>query len=115
MIVNCVAYENGSRLRDIPPAEISEVLQRPGAFVWVALFEPSEDELQLFQEEFSLPAPPIEAPRHGHQRPKVEEYGELLFAVMHTVEREGDDLRVGEMDVFVGHNFLLSVRSRCKQ
>ena len=37
MLINCVAYENGSKLADIPIAEISDYLRRPDCFVWVAL------------------------------------------------------------------------------
>ena len=50
---------------------------------------------------------------NGHQRPKIEEYGDLLFAVLQIVEVVGDkELNVGEVDVFVGRNYVLSVRSR---
>ena len=47
MLVNCVAYENGRRLGDIEPQEISEYLKRPGCFVWVALKDATEAELRL--------------------------------------------------------------------
>ena len=42
MLINCVAYENGSKLADIPVAEISDYLARPGCFVWVALKDATE-------------------------------------------------------------------------
>ncbi len=51
----------------------------------------------------------------GHQRPKLEEYGDSLFVVLHTIELEGDALRTGEVDVFVGRTYVLSVRSRSEQ
>ena len=37
MLINCVAYENGSKLADIDIEEISDYLERPECFVWVAL------------------------------------------------------------------------------
>ena len=49
MLINCVAYENGSKLADIPIAEISDYLARPGCFVWVALKDAGDDELTLMQ------------------------------------------------------------------
>ncbi len=49
---------------------------------------------------------------HGHQRPKIEEYGDSLFAVLHTVEPRDGELHVGEVDIFVGTNYVLSVRTR---
>jgi magnesium transporter len=67
------------------------------------------------QEEFDLHPLAVEDARHGHQRPKIEEYGDSLFAVIQTIEPDGDDLRVGEIDVFVGPNYVLTVRHRSER
>jgi magnesium transporter len=115
MLINCVAYENGRKLAHIDVDAISDWLARPDAFVWVALQDPSETELQEMQEEFGLHDLAVEDARKGLQRPKIEEYGDTLFVVMHLVEPTGSDLQVGELAVFVGHNFVLSVRSRSQQ
>ena len=116
MLINCVAYENGSKLAEIPIAEISDYLGRPDCFVWVALKDATDDELTTMQQEFGLHELAIEDARHGHQRPKVEEYGDTLFAVVHTVEMTPtDELVTGEVDIFVGINFVLSVRNRSRQ
>ena len=116
MLINCVAYENGSKFADIPIAKISDYLTRPGFFVWVALKDATDDELTTMQQEFDLHELAIEDARHGHQRPKVEEYGDTLFAVVHTVELSPtDEIRIGEVNIFVGLNFVLSVRNRSQQ
>src|SRR4029077_9573318 len=47
--------------------------------------------------------------------PKIEEYGSEIFAVLHVVEIAGDELRVGEVNVFTGPNFVLSIRNRTEQ
>jgi magnesium transporter len=110
MLVNCVAYEQGRKLADIDKREISEYLKRPGCFVWVALVDATEGELQEMAEEFGLHELAVEDARHGHQRPKIEEYGDSLFVVMRTIDVAGDDLKLGEVDVFAGPNYILSVR-----
>jgi magnesium transporter len=115
MIVNCVAYEEGRRLADIDLREIHTYLARPGCFVWVALKDATDAELEQLREEFDLHPLAVEDARHGHQRPKIEEYGDQLFVVLHTVEVAGDELHVGEVDVFVGRNFVLSVRQRTER
>ena len=112
MLINCVAYEGGKKLADIQPSEIGNYVTRPECFVWVALFEPSIEELDTMQAEFNLHELAVEDARHGHQRPKIEEYSDLLFAVLQIVEVVGEELSVGEVDVFVGRNYILSVRSR---
>lgn len=115
MLINCAAYQDGAKLADISTPEISDYLERPGCFVWVALREPSDAEFAEMEEEFGLHKLALEDARHGHQRPKIEEYGDSLFAVMHLIEMRGDELVIGEADVFVGSNFVLSVRSQSSQ
>ena len=116
MLINCVAYEDGNRLADCPIDDISEYIKRPRCFVWVALKDASAEELEKMQLEFGLHDLAVEDARHGHQRPKIEEYGDTLFAVLHTVELGAtDELVVGEVDVFVGPNFVLSTRNRTHQ
>jgi magnesium transporter len=112
MLVNCVAYQNGKRLAEITPREIHDYVSRPDCFVWVALREASDTELAEMQEEFDLHPLAVEDARKGHQRPKVEEYGNCLFVVIQTIEPDGDDFRVGEVDIFVGPNYVLSARHR---
>jgi magnesium transporter len=110
MLVNCVAYENGRKLADIAPGEISEYLKRPGSFVWVALKEPTDEELEAMRDEFDLHPLAVEDAHHGHQRPKIEEYGDSLFCVVQVPELHGEEIEVGEVSMFVGLNYVLSVR-----
>ena len=112
MLVSCVAYQNGKKLGDIDKKDSSDYLRRPGCLLWVALYEADPDELAEMQREFGLHELAVEDASHGHQRPKIEEYGDSLFAVLHTVDAEGGEIKFGEVDVFVGPNYLLSVRSR---
>jgi magnesium transporter len=110
MLVNCVAYQDGKKLADIAKEDISEYVKRPDCFVWVALKDPDPAELEEMREEFDLHELAVEDAHSGHQRPKIEEYGDSLFAVLQTVEPKDDDLSVGEVDIFVGPNYILSVR-----
>jgi magnesium transporter len=117
MLVSCVAYENGRKIADIPVADISEYVHRPRVLIWVALFEPTIDELDEMAQEFGLHELAVEDARKGHQRPKIEEYGNSLFAVLHPAEMvksaDGtDELNIGEIDIFVGPNYVLTVRHR---
>jgi magnesium transporter len=115
MLISCAVYENGKKLADIPKEEIHLHLGRPGRFVWVALREPTPDELEEMRLEFGLHELAVEDALHGHQRPKVEEYGDCLFVVMHTVELADGGLLEGEIDVFVGRDYVLTVRRRTRE
>jgi magnesium transporter len=116
MLVNSTAYQDGRKIADhIPIDDISEYVKRPECFVWVALKEPTPGELEKMQEEFNLHPLAVEDARHGHQRPKIEEYGDSLFAVVQIPEFSGKDLELGEVDIFVGKNYVLSVRHRTEK
>jgi magnesium transporter len=113
MLVNCAAYQEGKKLADIQVEDIKKYVSRPECFVWVALKDPGPGELSAMQKEFDLHELAVEDARHGHQRPKIEEYGDSLFAVLHNVQF-ADELKVGEVDLFVGRNYLLSVRNQAE-
>jgi magnesium transporter len=115
MLVNCVAYRQGKRLGDIAVGEIGAHVRQPDCFVWVAIKDPEPSELDRMQAQFGLHELAVEDARHGHQRPKIEEYGDSLFVVLRTIEVAGDEIVPGEVDVFVGPNYVLSVRSGARQ
>jgi magnesium transporter len=110
MLVNCAAYQDGRKLADIPKEAISDYVRRPECFVWVALKDPTAEELEQMRREFGLHPLAVEDASHGHQRPKIEEYGDSIFAVMHVVELREGEVEVAEVSLFVGKNYILSVR-----
>jgi magnesium transporter len=115
MLINCVAYQDGKKVGEIERFEIHDYLARPGTFVWVAMRDASPAELAEMQDEFDLHELAVEDARHGHQRPKIEEYGNSLFVVLQIIEPSADELVVGEVDIFVGPNYVLTVRSRSER
>lgn len=115
MLINCVVYKNGRREADIDVDDIDHWLTEPECFVWVALRDATDDELRQMQQEFGLHELAVEDARNGHQRPKIEEYGQTLFVVMKLPELRGGELHVGEVAIFVGRNFVLSVRNHSQQ
>lgn len=113
MLINCVAYQDGRKLADVDVEDISDYVARGDCFVWVALRDGDAAELAKMQEEFGLHELAVEDASRGHQRPKIEEYGDSLFVVVKTVEQlpgEEGELAMGEVDVFVGPNYVLSNR-----
>jgi len=111
MLIKCAAYENGRKLADIPASEIHNYICRPGCFIWVAMRDRDIALLEEMREQFNLHPLAVEDAQQGHQRPKIEEYGDSLFVVLHMIECGNPDLQVGEVDIFAGPNYILSVRS----
>ena len=115
MLINCVAYQDGKRLAEIQPSEIHRYLAMPGCLVWVALLDRDAEILEQLRGQFGLHPLAVEDAQNGHQRPKMEDYGDSLFVVLHLLERDHDGLRVGEVDVFAGPNYILTIRSQAEQ
>ncbi len=116
MLVNCVAYEKGRRLCDLQLPEVRDWLAGHTGFVWVALRDPDAAEMESAQAAFGLPDAVIEEARQVSQRPIIAEYDDdVLYAVLKLVEYSGGVLKVGELDVFVGPRFVLSIRTRSER
>src|SRR3712207_55100 len=109
-VVSCAAYREGKKAGDITVEDISDVLREEGALVWVGLLEPDNDLLRKMQEEFNLHELAVEDARNAHQRPKLEEYGDTLFMVLHTVHLSSEQIYFGETHICVGPRFVLTVR-----
>src|SRR3954454_21822063 len=115
VIVDCAVYEAGSRRAgELPLSAASEACRRDGAFVWLGMVEPSEEEFDAVQREFELHELAVEDAVVAHQRPKLEVYGDTLFMVLKTLrfdrEAHETDVETGEIMVFVNEAFVITVR-----
>ncbi len=110
-LVNCAGYDAaGRRLPDFGLDQVDEVLASGSGFVWVGVHEPDADLLDKLQHEFGLHDLAVEDAHKAHQRPKIETYGESLFIVLHTAQAVNGAIAMGETHIFLGPNYLLTVR-----
>jgi len=109
-VINCVHYDDDGKRHDISLDAISDVIASGDGFVWVGLYDPADSVLLKLQEEFGLHDLAIEDARNAHQRPKVETYGNSLFAVVTTAQMVDERIQYGETHAFVGPRFLVTVR-----
>ncbi|MBI3899892.1 MAG: magnesium/cobalt transporter CorA [Gammaproteobacteria bacterium] len=116
MIVDCALYRDGARVKQLTIDEISEALaDADGGFVWLGLYEPSEQLLHVVKEEFGLHELAVEDAHSAHQRPKLEMYGDSLFMVLRTCQFVNNKIEFGETHIFVGKNYLVTVRHGASQ
>ncbi len=113
-IVDNAVYEGGKRVASPDSLQVTfeTLAARPKAMAWIGLYRPSEDQLDALATKFGLHHLSIEDAVHAHQRPKVERYGDTLFMVLRAAGYVDEDERVefGELHVFAGENFLITVR-----
>ena len=113
-VVNLAVYRDGVRVAEPKThAEVYEDLHEDeNAFAWIGLYRPSPEEVISLAEEFSLHELAVEDAIVAHQRPKLERYGDTLFVVLSAARYLDDveEVEFGELHVFVGPNFVISMR-----
>lgn len=108
--VDSVVYRDGKRIGDIAIADVGEAMKQAGTFVWLGLHEPGDAVLRNIQQAFGLHELAIEDAHKAQQRPKIEAYNNSLFIVLKTAQLQDCHVIYGETLLFVGKNFLVSVR-----
>ncbi|MCP9946387.1 magnesium/cobalt transporter CorA [Streptomyces somaliensis] len=114
VIVDCAIYRDGRRRQG--PSDIVTALEEArdavDAFLWIGLHEPTAEEFDRVSAEFGLHPLAVEDALKAHQRPKLEVYDDSLFLVLKPVvyEPEGDTVSTGELMVFMGDSFVVTVR-----
>ena len=81
-----------------------------GLLIWVNLFAPTPEEAQAILEEvFSFHPLAIEDCLAASRYPKIEDYEDYLYLVMHAVAfSKEDQFRTTELDFFIGKSFLVT-------
>jgi magnesium transporter len=113
VLVDCAVYEQGRRRPgQLALEDAYEACRRDGTFAWIGLFEPTEREFESVRREFDLHELAVEDAIKAHQRPKLEVYGDSLFLVLKTARwrSEHESIEFGEILLFIGAGFLVSVR-----
>jgi magnesium transporter len=118
-VVDCAVYRDGARLpgnQDWLTA-VDSVQADGTGFAWIGLYEPSEEQFAGIAERLSLHPLAVEDAVHAHQRPKLDTYDDLLFAVVKTVHYDdklpggaAEVVETGEVMVFVGPSYAITVR-----
>ncbi|GAA4988320.1 magnesium/cobalt transporter CorA [Yinghuangia aomiensis] len=113
-LIDSALYVDGQRAAS--PTTLADTYrdlhERPGAMAWIGLYRPAAAQLLSAAEEFGLHELAVEDAIVAHQRPKLERYGETLFAVLRAARYldETEEVDFGEVHVFLGRNFVLTVR-----
>src|SRR5918996_1491710 len=78
---------------------------------WVHLSQPTVEEVSVLAERFGFHELDIEDVLSTRQRPKIDEYPEYLFVVLHFpfYDKSVQRLNAAELDVFIGPTFLITL------
>jgi magnesium transporter len=113
-VVDAGIYRDGRRVDS--PSTVAGTSRRlhdePGTMAWIGLYRPEEAQLLAVADEFGLHEVAVEDAIVAHQRPKLERYGDTLFAVLRAARYLDDveEVEFGEIHLFVGADFVVTVR-----
>jgi magnesium transporter len=111
MPLTCRLYLEGKLAEsDFDPAKISEFLRKPDTMLWLDVDAPDQSTMDMLGREFRFHELALEDCLQPHERPKIEQYEGYFFLVFYAVALTGEGLREHEIAVFVGRNYLVSVR-----
>ena len=96
----------------VSPDQFGDVIaaNRHG-LLWIDLVEPTPEDFALLAAEFGFHPLALEDAAKRHQRPKIDEYDGYLFVTFYRLDLDGDATRPIEIDLFVGPNFLVTIRN----
>lgn len=109
-IIAAYYYNEGKRVREIALDEHVKLGESRSGFCWIALSEPTLEELLAIQRTYNLHPLAIDNAMHPLCPPKLEVYNDELYVVAQTAELVGDRISYGKMAIFTGHNHLITVR-----
>jgi len=112
IVDNAIYVDGRRRATPVDLEQTFETLRDDGGFAWIGMYRPAEAELQAVATEFGLHPLAIEDALTGHQRPKIERYGDTLFVVLRSARYldAPEEVEFGEVHLFIGTNFAITVR-----
>ena len=116
-VIDNAVYVAGARVADPPSLdETFEVMQAHGGMGWISLLRPSEKELGVLAAELGLHELAVEDALKGHQRSKLERYGETMSLVVRAARYvdKSETVDFSDLHVFVGDDYVVTVRHASK-
>ena len=112
-LVDNAIYVDGRRTDN--PANLEEtyeLLRQRRGMAWIGLYRPNRDDILSVATEFDLHPLAVDDAISAHQRPKLERYGALLFAVLRPARYIDQEEKVefGELHVFLGPDYVVTIR-----
>jgi magnesium transporter len=91
------------------PRELPELTAH--GLTWVHLDRPTQDEASLLAERFGWHPLDVEDVLSKRQRPKIDEYADYRFVVLHfpVYDKAIGRLNAAELDVFIGPEYLVTL------
>ncbi|MFC4769606.1 magnesium/cobalt transporter CorA [Effusibacillus consociatus] len=110
MVRTMLLLNNGEILYERP---VEEIINQQAKWFWVDFSEPTAQEIQYLSDIFAFHHLAIEDCLHLLQRPKIDDFGDYRFFVLHAVSNQKG--KPEEINLFVAKNYIVSFRMNPNQ
>ena len=112
-MITVFRYSPAQDCEEIHDAATRDGVPQNGESVWVDLEAPTPEEAEILSRVFNFHPLAIEDCWHEPQHPKVDDYGDYLFMVVHGVryDAERESFTTHELNIFLGPNYLVTFHS----
>ncbi len=100
------------KLTHIPTVDEALAAAKDGGTVWLHYFQTTVEELSSLIDPLGLHPLAIEDCFDENEIPKIEDFPRNTFILFNTFDYSNRELSIGEIDLFIGDNFLVTVSQR---
>lgn len=114
MIKTLYRHRSGTLVMNLDTDQLLAAVQDKQSTIWIDLVSPSAEEYDLvLKQAYRFHPLAIEDTINDIHIPKLDNYGSYLYLVFHSVDMgdERMDIHTKELDVFLGRNYLVTIRT----
>ncbi|MDY0911034.1 magnesium and cobalt transport protein CorA [Microbacterium sp. CFBP9034] len=111
-LVDAAVYIDGRRVSSGTAAETLADARARGGMAWIGLYRPEIEEMNELAAVLGLHPLAVEDALKGHQRAKLEQYGDMTFLVLQPARYldASETVEFGEVHIFVGPDYVITIR-----
>ncbi len=112
VLMNTVNFPSGNSLTSQSLQNTHDLLKsHEGATAFIGISDPDSTDMQALTERFGMNELAVEDSTEGHQRAKIDRYGDTYFLVLRPAVYldQAEEIHFGEIHLFMGSNFLVAI------
>lgn len=109
-MIDFILHYDGKKVKRCYKAnEIGAIVKKKDNVIWIDIKDPSIKDINFLKKKFNFHTLALEDSINFNQRPKLDNYVDNYFLVMHSTLFKGDEVHLNEIDMFLGKNFLITI------
>lgn len=92
-------------------SRVEKIKFKPKNFSWISVNQPTREIVENFKRRYKFHELDVEDCLSESQRPKIDDYENYLFIVIHAPVRSArqKQIKTSEINIFIGQNFIITL------